>query len=222
MAFYKVTGWLLTASILAGLVLLPYYADARHERDLAFPQTAHQWQQPSAVTAAFPQPVSATQWSLDFIALEQPLWRALQQHGDDAITESWLATLDSMIAVLPESVSAQQWQRLQFLLLKSVPGEQGRQLAELLPRYYRYRADWADLQQQPARFSGIEQLKFRRQQVQQLRAEVLGAAWHKRLFSVQERTAWYLLQRMQLRNDRSLGEEERRQRLKALDHEYGH
>ena len=185
---------LLTASAWA------QWVDRRHANNVEFSPLAHHWVQPVSLSERFPNPITPDEWSFNYELFEERLF-ALKP--DPIWSATSLTTLDELVQLLPETLSQQERNRLNFLMLKSLPGERGMELADLLPRYERYRAALDPLMKQPQAGAALAAARDRFMRTREYRQQYLGARWHQRLFAEQEATAMVLLNRLQARYDQS-------------------
>lgn len=188
-----------------GLALVPvsvawsHWAELRHERNFAFSPRAHQWVQPAVLSEQFPYAVAPDQWALNYEAFEEVLFAVVKQDSDGSVAR--LPLLDELLQHLPTTLKQQDWDRLGFLIQKSLPDERGVELVDVLPRYARYRGAVDGLMKRPMEGSALALAQERFLRTREYRQQYLGAYWHQRLFAEQEATAMMLLNRLQARHE---------------------
>ncbi|RLU02361.1 MAG: hypothetical protein D9N11_09610 [Ketobacter sp.] len=198
--------------VLTGLFLLSIWSrwlDQHNARNFNFAESAHEWRQPESISALFPNPISPDQWIIQYAPLEQRLFELMgHESANSAAFVINVSALDDLLSLLPgsglEPISESAGSRLPFLLSKSLPGETGDALADVLPRYARYRhAVAAMVLPKPGEHSTLSAARQRFQKTYELRRQYLGEHWHRHLFAEQEATARQMLDRLQARHDQN-------------------
>lgn len=192
--------------ILSGLALLliasvgSLWAERRYGKNFEFSSRAHHWVQPQTVSAQFPNPITPNEWTFTYEPFEE---RLLSLQQDYVWSSSSLPLLDELVHLLPQTLSLEEWDRLRFLIQKSLPGARRTELADLMPKYQRYRAALDHQLEQPQTGTAVAATQERFLRTLENRLQYLGAHWHQRLFAQQEATAMQLLNRLQARYEQS-------------------
>ena len=126
------------------------------------------------------------------------------------------ASLNRVVARLPENLDINDIAHIQELIKQSLPGEAGIQVADVLGKYYRYKGleKAFALEAKPPNTmqAALEQLTA----IAELRYDAMGADYADSLFGVQQRQAEYYLERDIIEQDNAITEELREQQLQQL------
>lgn len=131
--------WLcLLAFIYSGITLWSIHTDLPSSLPSESTQSGKtDWQQPIAVNALFPDPISAQQWHFNYEETEEILTQVkLNSHGELLINPELAHILTKSVASMPQNLNKKTENRIAFLVSKGLPGIAGTQLATLLMNYY--------------------------------------------------------------------------------------
>ncbi|WP_439133278.1 lipase secretion chaperone [Pseudomaricurvus sp.] len=115
----------------------------------------------------------------------------------------------------------QSVERLQFLLVKSLPGKRGETLSNLLPGYLCYNREKEILDEKFSKQKNnlSAQRKNYSEQIA-VREACMGKVASDRLFQKSDKLTWYMFDRWEIMSDKSLTSEERKDRLDQLMNEF--
>lgn len=155
--------------------------------------------------------------NIGFSEVENALLLAkLDPFGGLILNAETEASLNRVVARLPENLDIDDIAHIQELIKQSLPGEAGMQVADVLGKYYRYKglekAFAMEAEPPNTMQAALEQLSA----IAELRYDAMGADYAESLFGVQQRQAEYYLERDIIEQDNAISEELREQQLLQL------
>lgn len=97
------------------------------------------WLQPANLNNQYPQLIGAENWTLDFIRIEGILRDvSTGNSGDLSINADTVNLLQRVTALLPKDMQDKEWQRLGFLIEKSLGEHTEKELTKLINAFYLY------------------------------------------------------------------------------------
>lgn len=182
-----------------------------------------EWLQPASVTTAYPQPISSTQWPIDFEIIESQFSRfSVNEAGELPLNATMATALQQAFLQLP-AAPEELLDRVAVLLRKSFPGQKGAQLSALFRNYARYEQarsmSTAADSQEHSRGSADAAIAALNTSVE-LQYKFLGKQTALKLFGKQNAMTAYLLARRQVRADAALSQSDKQERLHALRQAY--
>lgn len=213
---------------LSVLILLIIFVVSKH-LDLHRPPTAnnplsHQWLQPTELNAQYPQLISERHWALDFTQIEHIINNLESDSNHRLLINSDLNDkLPQILLALDDTPSQTQWQRLHFLINKSLGDNMGNELYTLLTKYYLYQQQvtqyahqiqQSNAQQKRVLLSNHHQLHIN------LQSHYFGADTASKLFNKKNKVAHYLNSIRIINMDDSLTNQQKKEQLALLSKHY--
>lgn len=214
---------LLLAVLVAGWALYP--ADVLYH--ISDEQSL--WQQPSELDQKFPDPISSRKWSFNFEEVETQLATVVaDSNGHLVITERTPEILEKILVSLDTKVAAHEQERVVMLIRKSVGGDAGRKLAELIFQYSQYQEEYrlAEESMQAGTDSMLENASstFKdetwHQKTTDMQSWIFGPTTAQAMFGRKHVLAEYLFQRRRVQSDPAMSEAEKNRRLEQLRQQY--
>lgn len=219
------------SAILVGLTVILIGIHEQAHRDYK-PNDSVQWRESFDANVESSQmlntqvrrPIGNAVWDFQYSPIIQILWRAPLNSDNELVANSeTLALLKRASAVLPQTISSEEFQRLDFVIRKSMPSSAGTELANLLKRYYFYEQEnmaalqlinSVDNKQKRALLVSAKQSSEERQ------VRFFGENIAMELFSENNKTQNYLNARRMINLSETLSAKEIKERLDQLQNAY--
>lgn len=212
---------LITALVFIVLLTVSFHENAHVGYD---PNRKVEWKQPSELGDQFERAIGNRVFNIQYSKIEKILWQAKSDSNGGLIVNSeTVDLLTRATSVLPERMSAEEHQRLQAIIKKSMPTDQGAVMANLLHGYYFYRKEFtADVMKINAAEASekLRLLKGNRRKNEQRQIHFFGEQNAKALFSKQNKTVNYLNDRRIIGLSEELTLSQKTFRLRALKEVY--
>ncbi|MCG8394506.1 MAG: hypothetical protein MI745_15615 [Pseudomonadales bacterium] len=118
----------------------------------------------------------------------------------------------------PDSpMDAARFAQLQAQIQEQLPGEAGRQAAEVAERYYHYSNVYRDVEESFDYLGTVGEMERGLRQLHDLRRTYLGAELASELFGEEERMMRVTLENMRIQSDPSLSAEEKAEQQRSLN-----
>lgn len=184
------------------------------------------WSQPEAVSVNYPVKVSSSNWRFDYAPIETLLAGFPKNAQSELmLSPSIVRMMDQLLSYLPNPLAEKDLARIEYLTTASFPGEQGRQMAELIKGFVILnRAETKGSGTLNNEVSNDEQTADLATQLfeekVEFRERVLGIDITRTLFEEQHRIKRYLLARRSIRESSTLGAQQKAQSLYRLKQEF--
>ena len=186
--------------------------------------TAEQWQQPSILNEQYPQLISKHTWNFEFNEIEKILKRLeLDSNHDLVINFDTTDQLKLVIFELKAELTDEQWQRVDFLMQKSLGGRNGKVFYGLVNAYYFYQKEYLSYLKAVNHSTAIEKLALLKSgEVKQfnMQSKYFGIDAAIKLFSRDNTTTNYLNSRRIVNMERGLSNTEKKKILLQLSDNY--
>lgn len=179
-----------------------------------------EWSQPPLLDESFQTPISNSDWNVDFSKIEEIIWSSTASSSGQLLINAQTAEqLERAYHVLAENHSSRDLQRIAFLIEKSLPSPQGKQLASLFNQYYFYQQETKSWLSDIANAQGDKKrllLQSSAQTISQWQADYFGEDTAQQLFTQKNTLTNYLHQRIIINLTQNLSAAQRSEKLSAL------
>ena len=186
--------------------------------------TADQWQQPSILNEQYPQLISKHTWVIEFNEIEKIIKRLeIDSNHDLVINFDTTDILKRVIFELQAELTGEQWQRVEFLMQKSLGGRNGKVFYGLVNAYYLYQKEYLAYLKAVNHSTAIEKLALLKSgEVKQLnmQSKYFGTDAAIKLFSRGNATTNYLNARRIVNMENGLSNTEKKNILLLLSDNY--
>ena len=217
------------STILVGLVamLIDLHDQAHDEYK---PNEPVHWREPfnadvnQALKSQLTKPIGNSVWDFQYTSLIQILWRAKVNDQDELVIDSEaLELLKRASAALPQALSSEEFQRLGFVIKKSIPSSAGKELANVLNQYYLYdQENMTALQRINSVDDDLKRvlLASAEQNTEERQVRFFGKSMARKLFSEHNRTQNYLNTRRLIKLSELFTATQKKEHLDELRNDY--
>jgi hypothetical protein len=188
------------------------------------PLSSSHWLQPAYLNDRYPQLIGSNDWQLDFIIIEEKISNLKLNNDHDLLIDAdTVDILKSINLELPKNMQHKEWQRLQFLFIKSLGDNIGKSFYKLINAYYLYEKEE---QSQAVKIKNLdfnEKLKFIKSQGinnKKTQARYFGSETAIKLFGKKNKITDYLNSRRIINMDKGLSKNQKREQLSILAENY--
>ena len=196
-----------------------------HDQPITHKNTKPQhWLQPISLNDQYPQLIGNENWSLEFSNIERIINRLELDAKNNLVINSGLnEKLLSILSNLDESLSDKQWQRLQFLLIKSLGQSTAEELYTLINSYHHYQQQahkYAHTVQKANKTEKLALLKNSHNMYIHLQNQYFGPDIAEALFDKKNKVTRYLNSIRIINMDDSLTPSQKKEQLALLSSHY--
>jgi hypothetical protein len=184
------------------------------------PPTANHWLQPEFLNDRYPQLIGSNDWQLDFMTIEEKISKLKLNSDHSLLINGDTADILQLINIeLSENIPDKQWQRLRFLLIKSLGDNAGESFYKLVNAYYSYekaqQSQWLKIKTSSPN-EKFELLKRQNINIRKIQAQYFDPEIASKLFHEKNQTTDYLNSRRIINMDKNLSSEQKKHQLSIL------
>lgn len=219
---YQVLTILLIVIIFITLIIK--HIDLRNSRKFDKVISGDQWYQPSILNERFPQLIGKHDWGFEFNKVENII-RDLEFDADDKliINHHTIEKLKLVLFELNEPLLDIQWNRIKFLMQKSLGDRNGKKFFNIVKKYYFYHKEHVRYKNIINRSNYNDKLTlFKKSHTKNLamQEKYFGIDIAKKMFSRVNTTTNYLNARRIINMDNKLSNKKKKERLLSLSTSY--